>query len=155
MAALIPTEGLNYWLPIMFKQGTPPANLYLGLFTGASASTTPAANAVLGTSTGVTEVAYTGYARQAITPANWGTLTDVTADSISGRGYVASQISLPAAGATYSGPAINGFFIANQLAAGAGSIAVLYSNFDDGTGIASLALGDIIKVTPRYTLGGN
>lgn len=154
MAALIPTEGLNYWLNIMFKQGTPPANLYLGLFTGATATTTPPATATLGNSTGVTEVAYTGYARQAITPANWGTVGALTADSVSGQGYTAAQVSFPAAGAAYSGPAINGFLIATQLAVGAGSISVLYSNFDDGTGIASLALGDIVKVTPKYVLGG-
>lgn len=148
MAELIPDEGLDYWINIMLKAGTPPANLYMGLFTSQTASTVPSSTAVLATPTGVTEAAYTGYARQTIASASWGTTGAKTSWSQTGRGTTAGQVSFPAATASYA-TAINGFFIASASSAG---IAVLYSNFDDTTAVSSMAIGDIIKVTPTYTL---
>lgn len=148
---IIPNEGLDFWLNIMLKGGTAPGTLYVGLFTGQTATTTPAATAVLSTSTGVSEANFAGYARQSIATAEWGNPATLSAgDVTSGRGVQGPQKSFPAATSPYA-TAINGFFLATAATAG---VAVLYANFDDNTGIASLALGDIIKVTPRYVLGG-
>lgn len=152
MAEIFPNEGLDYLLSMVPKNGTTPANLYLGLFTGASASTVPAASAVLSTYTGVAEAAYTNYARVTIAAADWGAVGAKTAWSQSGRGTTAAQKSFPPATASYA-TQINGFFIAT--ASGHGSeIALYYSNFDDETGVASLAIGDILKVTPTFALLG-
>lgn len=153
MADMIPNEGLDYWLTVMLKAGTPPATLYVGLFTGATANSTPLATAVLSTSTGVSEVTYGGYARQSIAAASWGTVASQTAWGTSGRGHQAGQVSFPAATSAYSGAAINGFFLATTLASG--GVAVLYSNFDDTTAIGSLALGDIIRITPKFVLANS
>jgi hypothetical protein len=147
MAELYPNEGLDYILSIIPGGGAAPANLYLGLFTGATAATTPAATAVLATQSGVTEAAFTGYARRTIAAAAWGATGAKTMWGQAGRGKTAAEQTFPAATAAYA-TAINGFFIAS---AATGGIALFYSNFDDEQAIASLALGDIIKVTP--TLG--
>lgn len=150
MAEIIPTEGLDYMLAIFPKNGTNIATLYLGLFTSQTASTVPAATAVLATPTGVTEAAYTSYARVSVAAASWGTTGNKTIWSQSARGTTAAEASFPAAGAAYA-TAINGFFLATASTAGT---AVFYSNFDDVTAIASLALGDIIRVTPTFGLLG-
>lgn len=150
MAEIIPNEGLDYILSIFPKNGTNLATAYLGLFTGATASTTPSATAVLSTATGVTEAAYTSYARVAVSAASWGTTGSKTIWSQSARGTTATEFSFPAAGASYA-TQINGFFLATASTAGT---AIFYSNFDDTTGIASLAIGDVIKVTPTFGLLG-
>jgi len=134
----------------MVKGGTAPTNTYLGLFTSQTASTVPANTAVLSTSTGVTEAGFTSYARQAIAAASWGTTGAKTIWAQSTRGTTAAQVSLPAAGAVYS-TAINGFLLASASTAGTG---LLYSNFDDSTAIATLALGDVVRVTPTFGLLG-
>lgn len=146
MAELFPNEGLDYLLGIVPKNGTNLANTYVGLFTGATASTTPAATAVLSTSTGVTEAAYTSYARAVIAAASWGSPGAKTIWSQSARGVTAAEVSLPAATAAYA-TAINGFFIATASTSG---VALFYSNFDDVTAVPSMAIGDIIKVTPTF-----
>jgi hypothetical protein len=150
MASLIPTEGRDYLLGRVPQGGTSPANLYLGLFTGASASTTPAATAVLSTSTGVTEASFTSYARVAVAAADWASPATETLWSTSARVVTATQKAFAAAGASYA-TAINGFFLASASTAG---VAVYYSNFTDTTAIASLALGDIVRVTPKFGLAG-
>lgn len=150
MAEIIPDEGLDYMLAIFPKNGTNLATSYLGLFTSQTASTVPAANMVLAGPTGITEAAFTSYARQSIAAASWGTTGAKTMWSQSGRGTTASQVSFPAAGAS-SATAINGFFLATASSAG---VCLFASNFDDTTAIASLALGDIIKVTPTFGLLG-
>jgi hypothetical protein len=147
---IIPNEGLDYILAIFPKNGTNIATMYLGLFTNATASTTPAATAVLATSTGVTEAAYSGYARVSIAAASWGATGAKTIWSQSARGTTAAEVSFPAATAT-SATAINGFFLATASTAGT---AIFYSNFDDTTAVASLAIGDVIKVTPTFGLLG-
>jgi hypothetical protein len=148
VAEIVPDEGLDYILAIFPKNGSNLATSFLGLFTSQTASTVPAASAVLATPTGVTEAAYTGYARQSIAAASWGTIGAKTMWTQSGRGTTAGQVSFPAATAAYA-TAINGFFLASASTAG---IALFYSNFDDTTAVASLAIGDIIKVTPTFGL---
>lgn len=150
MAEIVPDEGLDYLINIVLKAGTPPANLYLGFFTSQTASTVPGSTAVLSTATGVTEAAYTGYSRTAIASGSWGTTGAKTAWSQTGRGSTATQASAPAATASYA-TAINGFFLAS---ASTGGVAVLYSNFDDTAAVASLAIGDVIRVTPTFALLG-
>lgn len=148
---IVPDEGLDYLLTLLLKGGTPPTTTYLGLFTSQTATTTPAGTAVLATSTGVAEAAFTSYARVAVATADWGAIAAKTIWAQSGaRGTTAAQKSFPAAGGAYA-TAINGFFLAT---AATGGIALLYSNFDDTTAIASLALGDIVKITPTYGLLG-
>lgn len=150
MAEICPTEGLDYMINVLLKNGGSPATLYLGLFTSQTASTVPAANAVLATPNGVTEAGYTSYARVAVATADWGATGDKTVWTQAVRGATAAQKSFPAAGAAYP-TAINGFFLATALT---GGVAIYYSNFDDATAISSLALGDIIRVTPTFGLGG-
>lgn len=155
MAELFPNEGLDYLLNVVPKGALPPTTLYVGLFTGATASTTPGATAVLATETGVTEADYSGYARQSIGAGEWGA---VGAKTIWGqsdaRGCDGSQVSFPAATAAYE-VQINGFFIASELTAG---VALYYSNFIDGEGlpdpIVSLSIGDIARITPTFGLRG-
>lgn len=152
MSEIFPDEGLDLILGIVPKNGTNLATTYVGLFTSQTASTVPASTAVLSTYTGVAEAAPTSYARQSIAAASWGATGAKTIWSQSGRGTTAGQVSFPAAGAAYA-TAINGFFICN--ASGHGSeIGLFYSNFDDTTAIASLALGDIVKVTPTWGMLG-
>ena len=151
MAELVPNEGLDYWLGIMLKAGTPPATTYNGLFEGASATTTPLATAVLATQTGVAETNYTGYARQAIAAADWGAVGAKTVwGDATVRGMTSTQKSFPAATAAYA-TAINGFLIATTLGRATG-VGLLYSNFDDTTAVPSLGIGDVIRVTPTYGL---
>jgi hypothetical protein len=70
---------------------------------------------------------------------------------VTGRGVVGSQVSFPAPTTAYS-PAnpICGFFIADASTAGH---AIYYSNFSDTTPVSSLAIGDVIKVTPTFGYG--
>lgn len=154
MAELFPDEGLDMILAIVPMNGTNAANTYLGLFTGLTQTTVPAAAAALATYGGAAfgEAAFTSYARQTVAAAAWGTVGAKTMWSQTGRGSTASQASFPAAGAAYA-TQINGFFLANASAHGSEK-AYFYSNFDDSTGIASLALGDIVKVTPTWGLLG-
>lgn len=145
-------EGLAYLLGIVPKGGSSPTTLYLGLFTSQTASTTPAATAVLGASpSGITEAAYPGYTRVAVASTDWGSVT--SGDTVWGQTGVssvtASQKSFPACTGTSSTP-ITGFFLASASTQGT---LIYASNFDDTTAIASLSLGDIVKVTPKFALG--
>jgi hypothetical protein len=150
VAEICPNEGLDYMVNVLLKNGGSPTNLYLGLFTSQTATTVPGATAVLASATGVTEATYTSYGRPAVASGDWGAIGAQTIWAQAVRGAVAAQKSFAAAGAAYS-TAINGFFLAS---ASTGGVALYYSNFDDETAIASLALGDIIRVTPRFGLGG-
>jgi hypothetical protein len=150
MAELIPDEGLDYILSIFPKNGTNIATTYLGLFTSQTASTVPASTMVLATPTGITEAAYTGYARQSIAAASWGTTGAKTIWTQSARGTTAGQVSFPAATASYA-TAINGFFGATASTAG---VCLYVSNFDDTSAVATMAIGDIIRVTPTFGLLG-
>lgn len=141
MAEIFPDEGLDVILGVIPKGGTTPATLWMGLFTSQTASTVPAANAVLSTSTGVTEATGTGYARQTIAAGSWGAQAAATG----GRKTTAGQVTFPTVGAGGWGT-ITGFFVANAATAGT---ALFYANFDDTTAIVTSA-NDVIKVTPTW-----
>lgn len=147
MAAIIPTEGRDHLLGLVPQGGTSPTELFLFLFTSQTATTVPDATAVLATPTGVTETDYPGYARVSVAAADWGApATETLWDVTDARVVTAAQKTFPAATGAYS-TAINGFGLATALT---GGIAVYYSNFTDTTAIASLALGDTIRVTPKF-----
>lgn len=156
MAEILPNEGLDYILGVIPKAGTTPANLYLFLFKGGTASTVPAASATIGTMGStfveVTTSDYPGYARVAVASSDWGSAGADTIWSQSVRAVTASQKSFAAAtSAATPSATINGFGLAS---ASTGGVAVYYSNFDDVTGVSALALGDLIRVTPKFGLGG-
>lgn len=153
MASIFPDEGLDVIVGIVPKGGTVLSTTYVGLFTSSSGgSAVPASSAtVAAMGTGYAECATAGwstYARQSIASASWGTSGAQTIWSVTGRGAVGPQVSFPAPTAAYS-PAnpICGFFIADAVTAGHG---IFYSNFSDTTSVASLAIGDVIKVTPTW-----
>jgi len=153
---IFPDEGLDYLLGITPKNGTNLANTYCGLFTNMTASTTPAASAILSSQTGVTEVSgggAWGYTRVVHAASAWGAAGTATIWGQAGaRRVVGAQLTFTAATAAYAAP-INGFFMAATSGLATGP-ALFYSNFDDTTAIASLSLGDIIKVTPTWGLLG-
>jgi hypothetical protein len=150
MAEIIPAEGLDLVLNIFPRGGTNLTTTYLCLFTGKTASTVPALADVLSTygAAGFGEAAFTSYARQSLAAATWGVAAAGSGNAAGGRQSSYSQVSFPAAGAAYA-TAINFFGIADAAAHGSEK-AVMYANFDDTTAIATMALGDIIKVTPTY-----
>jgi hypothetical protein len=138
MSEIFPDEGLDLILSYFPKGTVPPTTLYMGLFTSQTPTTVPASTAVLATSTGVTEASGTSYARQSIANTSWG----APAAGTGGRKSTAGQVTFPAAGSAWG--TVNGFFIADSLAAGK---AFFYANFDDGLAII-VGTGDIIKITP-------
>jgi hypothetical protein len=146
MAEIFPDEGLDWLLGIATGNTAAPTNLYLGMFTSQTGSTVPARGAVLATQTGVTEAAFTNYARITIAPGDWG------AASTNGNGRVrtAAQKSFAAVGA--SGETVTGFFIATTSGVGTG-VAVFYANFDDTTA-NTLTTGDTQKITPSMQFDG-
>lgn len=144
MAEIFSNEGLDWLIGKVPKGGAAITNVYLGCFTSATASTVPAATAVLATLTGVTEATWTNYARQAVPIADWGANAAGTPD---GRKTTAAQKTFPAVGATVGG-ANNGLLLADALTAGIG---IAYANFDEGAW--SPAVGDILKVTPTWQYG--
>lgn len=150
MAEIIPNEGLDYVLGIFPRGGTNLTTSYLMLNTGLTASTVPAQTAVLGTygAAAFGEAAYTGYARQSIAAASWGAQAAGSGAASGGRQTTAAQVSFPAATAAYA-TAIT-FFTLTNLNTHGSEIGLFYANFDDTTAIASMAIGDVIKVTPTY-----
>lgn len=153
MAETFSGEGLDLLLGIFPRGGTNLTTTYLGLFTSGTANGVgAAATAVLSTYTGVTEVPIgtAGYTRQSIAAASWGAQAVGAGAAATGRQTTAAQVSFPAATAAFGTP-INGFFLCNA-SAHATEIGIFYANFDDVTAIASLALGDIVKVTPTFGL---
>jgi hypothetical protein len=155
---IMPDEGLDYILNIFPRNGTNIGTLYLGLFKGGSATTTPANTATLaimgGTFAEVTTTDYPGYARVAIPSTDWSTPAVGTTWGQAVRRCTAAQKSFPGATAAATpSAAINGFFICT-VASGTSGVVIEYSNFDDTTGVSSLALGDIIRVTPTLGFGG-
>jgi len=152
VAEIIPTEGLDLVLDIFPRGGTNLTTTYLVLFTGLTASTVPGQTAALATygAAAFGEAGFTSYARQSIASGSWAAAAAGTGNAAGGRQSSAAQVSFPAAGAAYATP-ITFFGLAN--ASGHGSEkALFYANFDDTTAISSMALGDIIKVTPTYGL---
>jgi hypothetical protein len=145
MAEIFPDEGLDLLMGIVPKNGTNLSNLYIGLFTSQTPTTTPTRTMVLATQTGMTEAVGTAYARQAIAAASWG----APSTNGNGRKITAGQVTFPAVGAGGWGT-VNGFFIANALTNG---ICVFVANFDDGNAVALLQ-NDVIKITPSMQMDG-
>lgn len=155
MAETFTNEGIDYMMAIFPKNGTNLATSYVGLWTGGSGS--PSASSVgtmntcvLATPTGITEAAFTSYARQSVAAASWGAQAAGSGAASGGRQSTAGQVTFPAAGAAYA-TAILGFFLATASTAG---VSIFVANFDDTTSIATLALGDIVKVTPTFGMVG-
>ena len=142
MAERFPIEGLDYVLSVI-PRGTPtPGTLWLGLFTSQTPTTVPDADAVLATSTGVTEASGTGYARQPVSASGWEAPTTVGA----GRRTLGPQVTFPTVSVGAWGTA-NGFFLATAENDG---VAVFYANFDDGQPIVT-QVNDAISITPHWT----
>lgn len=158
MASIVPTEGLDYMLGIFPKNGTNASSLYLGLLSDSAGSgiTVPTATATLAAFGGTfSEASYTSYARVEVTAAEWTTgPADVTIGSAATRALTASQQSFAAAGAADLAQPIVGFFLCTVSAGTAGDV-VYFANFTNGASdvISSLALGDIVRVTPTFGLG--
>lgn len=145
MAEIFPNEGLTLIYAGFPKGGSGPANTWIGLFTGYSASTVGSSIATI-TATW-SEVASAGaYARATISSSSWGT----AATSQSGWGSGAAQVTFATATAVWG--TVNGFLITNSLTQGAG-VVYFGANFDDVTGVA-INTNDVIKVTPSWIYTG-
>jgi hypothetical protein len=144
MAEIYPDEGIDVIMGVFPKNGTNLATLYVGLFTSQSASTVPGASAVLATATGVTEAAYTSYARQSIAAASWGAQA---AGSPDGRKTAGPQVTFPTVTGG-AGTTVMGGFIADALTNGH---AICYFNFTEGSWTP--AVNDSFKVTPTMNFG--
>jgi len=161
MADVFPNEGLDNLLAIVPKGGAAPSNTWVGLFTAGGATSVPAATVNLSQLAGagtvgfaeVSTTLWTTYTRMTAAAGSWGGQGGSTIWSTVGRAVQGSQTAFPAPSGSYS-PAlpIAGFFLANALAYGAGS-AWYYSNFEDGSTIAGLSTGDVVKVSPGFGFG--
>lgn len=147
-AEIFPDEGLDHILNKVPRATTAIQTTYhLGLFTTATSSTTPARTETLA-SAGVGEPTTGAYARVSTANTDWGAI----ATSGSGRRTTSAQKSFPENTASWGN--INGFLLANQAAAGAGSIAIFYANFDDGQAVPATVAGYTIRVTPYFHIDG-
>ena len=144
MAQMIPDVGLDIWLGQFPKDATRLTSTFLGLFTSHTASTV-ITHAQTGTS--ITETAYTNYTRQSLATATWGAQAEYS--TTLGRITTYPQVTFPTVGAT--GATINGFTLVSTNAAPGASNIIGQANFDDVTAV-TLALNDIIKVTPSLVL---
>ena len=118
---------------------------YLGLFTTQTAATVPPRTTLL-SAAGVGEPVGAGYARVAMANTDWG----APATNGSGRRTTGAQKST--AESTGAWGTINGFHQSNQLAAGAGSIALYYANFDDTTAVPATVAGYTVRITPYFQI---
>jgi hypothetical protein len=147
-------EGLDYMLGIFPKNGTNLATSYCGLWTGPGTASTigTSVSATLASYTNLTEVPIGNwsYARQSIAGASWGSAGAGSGAAAGGRQCTAGQVTFPAATAASATP-INGFFLCDLSTHGSEK-SIFVANFDDTTAIASLAIGDIVKVTPTFGL---
>jgi hypothetical protein len=145
MAEIFPDEGLDHILNKVPRATTAiQTTYYLGLFTAQTASTVPASSTTLASDTNVTEPSGGSYARVAVANTDWGAITT----SGSGRRTTSAQKSFPASTGAWGN--VNGFFLANQSATGAGSVAIFYSNFSDLAAVAVNSAGYTIQVTPYF-----
>jgi hypothetical protein len=146
MAEVFPDQGLDHILEKVPRATVAiQTTYYLGLFTTESATTVPARTTNLA-SAGVGEPSGGAYARVAVANSDWGAI----ATNGSGRRTTAAQKSF--AENTGSWGSINGFFLANQLAVGAGSVAIFYANFDDGQAVPATVAGYTIRITPYFQI---
>lgn len=137
MAEIFPDEGLNLILNIFPKGGTNLTTTYLALFTAFTASTVGSSSQ---TRSSYTETTFGGYVRVSVASTDWGTIAAGTG----GRAVPATQKTFATATGT-SATAINGFFLADASTTGT---CVFAANFDDVTAISSIAVNDVVKVTP-------
>jgi hypothetical protein len=144
MAERSTTEGLDWLLNLICSQ-----TLYLFLFTSQTATTVPAASAVLATNTGVTEASYSGYARVTLTPSDWGAATALSGGTGRQRTNILKAFAQLAAGASIT--TFNGYGISDNATPGAG-VALGYSNFAEGA-MQNLGEGDTPRVTPTIGIG--
>lgn len=113
---------------------------FLGLFTTETATTVPVRGTALSAAT-VGEPTGGAYSRVAVANTDWGA---IVTNGV-GRRTTAAQKSF--AENTASWGTINGFFLANQLAAGVGAVAIFFANFDDGQAVPATVAGYTIRVT--------
>lgn len=142
MAQMIPDVGLDIVLGQFPKNATRLTAVFLGLFTSHTASTV-ITHAQTGTS--ITETVYTNYAQQSLATATWGAAAEY--NTTLGRISTYPQVTFPTVGAT--GATINGFFLLSTNATPGATNIIGQANFDDVTAV-TLALNDIIKVTPSW-----
>jgi hypothetical protein len=148
MAEIFPDEGLDHVLNKVPRATTAiQTTYYLGLFTTQSASTVASRTETLA-SAAVGEPTSGAYARVSVANTDWGAI----ATSGSGRRTTSAQKSF--AENTASWGTINGFFLANQAAAGAGSIAIFFANFDDAQAVPATVAGYTIRITPYFHIDG-
>lgn len=144
MAEIFPNQGLDLIYAAVPQGGTGPANTWIGLFTGYTASTVGTSDAVIAS---WTEVSAAGaYARQTIASSSWGT----AGTTQSGRGSAAAQVTFPTATAVWG--TVNGFLVTNSLTTAAGTV-YFGANFDDTTAVV-VNTNDIVKVTPTWVYTG-
>lgn len=151
MAEIIPDEGLDYMLGVLFKAGTVDTTLFLGLFTSQTASTVPARGATGGASpSGWTEMtaASGSYARIAIATGDWGSA------ATNGSGRRVALSSAKQFTGFVGAAAANGFFIATNSASGSGDTVLGFSNFDSGVARTMASTSDTLDITARMQLDG-
>jgi hypothetical protein len=139
VAQICVDEGLDLvagQFPLSTAKYTSP--LLLCLFTSQTATTVQAHT---GNIAGLTEAAFTNYARQNLAAATWGALAERPTNL--GRQTTYPQITFPTVGA--SGATINGFYITNN----GYTILIGQANFDDLAAVP-LNTNDVIKVTPTW-----
>lgn len=151
MAEIVPDEGLDYMLGVVFKGQTVDTSLYIGLFTSQTPTTCPARSATGGASpSGWTEMAASSgtYARVAIATGDWG------AASTNGNGRkIATTAAKQFTGFVGNAPA-NGYFIATHASPQAGDTILQFCNFDSGVARTYATTGDIGNVTPGHQMDG-
>jgi hypothetical protein len=145
-AEIWPNEGLDLVMQNagFTSGGSTPANTFLGLFTGYTASTVGSSASVADS---YAEPTGGAYARQTIAAASWGAIASTT----SGRISTCAQISYTQATGSYSA-AVNGFMLNNILSSTADKT-YFAANFDDTTAV-TINTNDQIKVTPSVIFGG-
>lgn len=151
MAEIVPDEGLDYMLGVLFKGTTVDTTLYIGLFTSQTATTCPARTATGGASpSGWTEMTASSgtYARIAIATSDWGS------PSTNGNGRkIVTSAAKQFTGFVGSAPA-NGYFIATNSASGAGDTIIQFCNFDSGAAVPFSATSYQGNVTPGHQMDG-
>jgi len=145
MAEIFPNEGLDLIYAGFPKGGGGPANTWIGLFTGYTASTVGTSIATV-TATWTEVTAAGAYVRQTISSASWGTVGTTQ----SGRGSAAAQVTFTTATAVWG--TVNGFIVTNSLSTALG-IVYYGANFDDTTAVV-INTNDIIRVTPSWVYTG-
>lgn len=142
MAHTFTDTALSAMLTVFPSTGSAqPTAWWLGLFGSQTSGTVPNRTAFEGATPG-------GWSESLATPRasiaanSWGT----PASNGNGWGFTAAQVAITA---TAAGSA-NGFFLSNRPTAGAGSLVVAFSNFDDLLSI-TYGSGDVVRITPKFT----